>query len=125
MSAGIAEREEPLGALSHHHALLVHNGQEHLSIRKFALIAYGTVPSGKRSLFEFSRSSVAMVHSNLVAIDQSSAHPAGNGKHYSSQNQQRHGHAIWFVQGRSLTVGNVGVEQKSSHVDGTVQQPST
>src|SRR5579859_7069284 len=84
MRAMIAERKQPFRASSHNHACAADSQQQHLAVPEFALVAHRLAPAGERSGLELACAGIAALHANLVAIDQRSAHPAGNRQNHHS-----------------------------------------
>src|SRR4051794_18234237 len=74
--ATVAECHNPFRTFPDRDTLTLDYRQHHLSLRQFAYIADWTTPIIERPLFPGSRIRIAMVHSDLVAINERSAKPA-------------------------------------------------
>src|SRR5207244_11644378 len=79
-------------------------------------------PTVQRTRFQLARTCKAMVHSDLVTIDQSSSKPAGNPQNDDANGHQEQCKFVRLRGGAAETVSDIDEKEQAKHIEAAVEQ---
>ena len=120
MSAVVGKGEDALATAAHHDALAFNRSQQHLPIRQFGFVDDRIVKRLQGPLAKLAAAGVAMVHADLIAIDQRAAQPSRDKNAGNADDGKQDRKAAWTSERVATKSGDRDKQQQRQRIKAAV-----